>query len=87
MALETLFSFCFSPILMIRITQFVWLWLRRKSVAWDSQTRGGEPLRWDVCIRRFGWISVLGVTAWIAMAHQIRRKCFDALHMAQVDSR
>jgi membrane glycosyltransferase len=71
MLLETAFSFLFSPILMICLSRFIWLWLRRRSIAWDAQVRGDEPLRWAVCLRYFGWVSALGALAWLGVIHGI----------------
>jgi membrane glycosyltransferase len=61
MLLETLFSLLFSPIQMIAVSRFLWLWVRRKSISWGTQVRGDEPLPWRTCVRHFGWISLLGV--------------------------
>ena len=69
--LETCFSFLFSPILMMSITHFLWAWLRRKAVRWDSQSRGDEPLPWRTCLKRFGGLSVFGFLALIGMVRAI----------------
>jgi membrane glycosyltransferase len=69
--IETLFSFFFSPLMMIYITRFLWLWVKRKGISWGTQQRGDEPLPWDLCIRHFGWISALGLLLVLAMAYQI----------------
>jgi membrane glycosyltransferase len=62
-AAETMFSVILSPIIMIFMTYFFWLWLRRKTISWGSQPRGDEPLPWKECIRHFGWVSVVGLVA------------------------
>jgi membrane glycosyltransferase len=71
MVLETVFSFVFSPLMMICITQFLWLWLRRRSISWDAQARDDEAVSWAVCLRRFGWISVLGLVGWVIVVSRI----------------
>lgn len=71
MLLETGFSFLFSPILMISISRFLWAWLRRKSVTWDAQSRGDEPLPWGLCFRRFGGLSLFGALAVAGMIKAI----------------
>ncbi|HET6306041.1 MAG TPA: glucans biosynthesis glucosyltransferase MdoH, partial [Rhodopila sp.] len=71
MAIETVFSFFFSPIIMIFITGFMWLWLRRKSISWKTQQRDDEPLPWDTCFRYFGLVSVVGVLCWSAMVYKL----------------
>jgi len=68
-AVETLFSFFFSPLLMAYISRFIWLWLKRRGIKWDTQDRGDAPLSWDTCIRHFGWVSVLGLSCWAALAY------------------
>lgn len=69
--LETLFSFFFSPLMMIYISRFLWLWLKRKGISWGTQQRGDEPLPWDQCVRHFGWISAIGVACLLGMIYQI----------------
>ena len=73
MLLETIFSFFFSPLLMICITRFIWLWARRKSISWDAQSRDDEPLSWKVSIKHFGWISMLGVLGWILVIYSMKQ--------------
>ncbi|MBN3751641.1 glucans biosynthesis glucosyltransferase MdoH [Paraburkholderia sp. Tr-20389] len=69
--LETVFSFFFSPIMMIYVTRFVWLWLMRKSISWGTQQRDDEPLPWSDCFRHFGWVSVTGIICWVSMAYAV----------------
>jgi membrane glycosyltransferase len=69
--IETLFSFFFSPLMMVYITRFLWLWVKRKGISWGTQARGDEPLPWDACITHFGWVSALGLACLLAMAYQI----------------
>jgi membrane glycosyltransferase len=69
--IETVFSFFFSPIIMICITGFMWLWLKRKSIRSGTQQRGDEPVSWDVCFRRFGLVSVIGIVCWSAMVYKV----------------
>ncbi|MDE8345554.1 MAG: glucans biosynthesis glucosyltransferase MdoH, partial [Acidocella sp.] len=71
MVLETLFSFFFSPIMMIYITKFVWLWVKRKTISWGNQQRNDAPLTWRVCVQYFGWVSLLGIVFWVAMGYQV----------------
>lgn len=65
--LETLFSFFFSPIMMIFITRFLWLWVKRKGISWGTQQRDDSPLPWVDCFRQFGWLSILGLACWTAL--------------------
>lgn len=69
--IETLFSFFFSPLMMIYISRFLWLWLKRKGISWGTQQRGDEPLPWDICVRHFGWVSAIGMLCLFGMAYQI----------------
>jgi membrane glycosyltransferase len=69
--LETLFSFFFSPLMMAYITRFFWLWLKRRGISWGTQDRGDAPLSWDTCLRFFGWISLVGIACWTALAWAI----------------
>lgn len=71
--LETVFSFFFSPIMMIFITRFFFLWLKQKSVSWGTQNRGDDPLRWSDCWRYFGWSSALGVAFWFLIGEALMR--------------
>ncbi|WP_157220270.1 glucans biosynthesis glucosyltransferase MdoH [Flavisphingomonas formosensis] len=71
MLLETLFSFFFSPIMMIYLSYFMWLWLKRKSISWTTQQRDDEPLGWDACIRYFGWASLLGIACWGLLFYEV----------------
>ena len=69
--LETVFSLVFSPIIMIFVTRFIWLWLRRKAISWDTQQRGDEPLPWSACLRAFGWVSPVGLVALASLTWSI----------------
>lgn len=69
--LETLFSFFFSPLVMIFVTRFLWLWVKRRGISWGTQARGDEPLSWDACLRHFGWVSVLGTVCLLTMVYQL----------------
>jgi membrane glycosyltransferase len=69
--LETLFSFFFSPLMMIYISRFLWLWIKRKGISWGTQQRGDEPLPWDQCVRHFGWVSAIGCACLLGMIYQI----------------
>lgn len=69
--LETIFSFFFSPIMMIYLTYFIWLWIRRKGISWGTQQRDDAPLSWDSCIRHFGWVSVFGVACWALLIYEV----------------
>lgn len=66
-ALETLFSFFFSPIMMIFITRFLWLFLKRRSIRWGTQQRDDAGLPWKTCVDSFGWVSLLGIVGWISL--------------------
>lgn len=69
--LETLFSFFFSPLIMICITRFLWMFVKRKSISWGTQARGDEPLSMEICVRHFGWISAFGTACLAAMLYSI----------------
>lgn len=71
MLIETIFSFFFSPIMMIYITKFVWLWIKRKSISWGTQQRDDSALSWSDCLKYFGWVSLVGIVAWAAMDYQV----------------
>lgn len=69
---ETIFSLFFSPLIMVYITRFLWLWIRRKSITWGTQQRDDEALTWSSCFRHFGWVSVLGCIFWVLLWWQIQ---------------
>jgi membrane glycosyltransferase len=71
--IETVFSFFFSPLLMAYITRFFWLWLKRRGIDWGAQDRGDAPLPWDVCLRHFGWVSVVGLLCWGGLAYGLAK--------------
>ncbi|PRG34739.1 glucans biosynthesis glucosyltransferase MdoH [Burkholderia multivorans] len=71
LVLETIFSFFFSPIIMIYVSRFVWLWIKRRSISWGTQQRDDEPLPWRECFRHFGWVSVIGLVCWVGMYWQV----------------
>jgi len=71
MFLETVFSFFFSPIVMIYITRFLWLWIKRRSISWGTQQRDDDAVPWARCIQHFGWVSVIGVVCWTALAYRV----------------
>jgi membrane glycosyltransferase len=75
LALSTLFEFMLSlaymPMLMINITYFFWLWIRRKVLSWSEQDRGDSELSWPTCFTRFGWISLLGISATAFITYQL----------------
>lgn len=71
--LETLFSFFFSPIMMIFVCRFVWLWARRKGISWGTQQRDDAPLSWRDCIEHFGWVSIVGAAAWGILVFALSR--------------
>jgi membrane glycosyltransferase len=56
---------------MIFITRFLWLWVKRKGISWGTQARGDEPLPWDACVRYFGWVSMLGAACLAIMVYQL----------------
>lgn len=70
--LETAFSLLFSPIQMIMVSRFVWMWARRKAVIWGPQARDDTPLNWETCFRTFGWISLAGIAALLLIMAQLR---------------
>lgn len=71
--LETLFSLLFSPIQMIAVSRFIWMWLRKRAVSWGAQLRDDAPLKWRTCLRAFGWISLCGMGALLLIVGQIQQ--------------
>lgn len=70
--LETLYSMLWSPVVMIYITRFVYLWSKRKGVSWGKQQRDDTPLSWSMCNRHFGWVSIIGTTISIAIIYKMQ---------------
>lgn len=79
--IETLYSLFWSPVIMIYIARFVYLWAKRKGVSWGKQQRDDTPLPWSVCNRHFGWVSVIGIVITAAIVYKIQHtsKNYDAL--------
>jgi len=73
MALETMFSFFFSPIMMIYLSYFMWLWIKRRSISWNTQQRDDEPVDWSASFRYFGWVSLLGIVCWSLLLYEVRQ--------------
>lgn len=69
--IETIFSLFFSPLMMVFITRFIWLWIKRKGISWGVQDRGDAPLPWAACTRHFGWVSAIGLAALATMVWQV----------------
>lgn len=67
MLIEMAFSFFFSPIVMIYLTRFMWLWLKRRSISWGKSQRSDETVPWAACFRHFGWVSVVGLACCVAL--------------------
>ncbi|WP_208598548.1 glucans biosynthesis glucosyltransferase MdoH [Acetobacter malorum] len=61
--IETAFSFLFSPLMMVFITKFLWVWAKRRSISWGTQQRDDEALPWSACIKNFSWSSGIGIIA------------------------
>ena len=66
--LESAFSLVFSPIIMLSVTRFLWLWVKRRGIVWGTQQRGDETLPWRDCLAHFTWISLIGLAALAALA-------------------
>src|SRR5581483_1179899 len=73
MLIETVFSFFFSPIVMINLTRFMWLWLKRRSISWGKSQRDDEVLPWGACVRNFGWVSVVGLLCGVALVAALQQ--------------
>lgn len=71
-ALETVFSFLWSPIMMIYISLFFWQWIRGKSVSWGAQDRGDTALSLKDSWTYFGKVSLFGLSAWIALVYYVQ---------------
>ena len=68
---EFLFSMIYSPIVMMMMTKFIYLWVAQKSISWGTQDRGDEVLPWKDCFRHFGWMSFIGVAVLTGMLYEI----------------
>ncbi|GCD54258.1 glucans biosynthesis glucosyltransferase MdoH [Acetobacter pasteurianus] len=73
MALETIFTFFFAPLMMAFISKFVWLWAKRKSISWGTQQRDDEALSWSTCIKCFSWTTAIGIVCTIALYAEIQK--------------
>jgi membrane glycosyltransferase len=69
--IETIFSLFFSPIIMVFITRFFWLWAKRKTISWGTQQRDDVPLLWRDCYRHFGWVSGIGLVCWVLISMEV----------------
>lgn len=72
MVLETVFSFFFSSIMMINLTRFIWLWLKRRSISWDKSQRRDGLVPWDRCWRYLGWVSAVGLLCAAALGFEVQ---------------
>lgn len=72
--------------LLAYISRFIWLWLKRRGIKWDTQDRGDAPLSWDTCIRHFGWVSVLGLSCWAALAYGLAQTLNTQIVLLQAAS-
>ncbi|MBE7566667.1 glucans biosynthesis glucosyltransferase MdoH [Acidithiobacillus sp. HP-11] len=70
--LETVFSFLWSPIMMIYISLFFWQWIRGKSVSWGAQDRGDTALSLKDSWTYFGKVSIFGLSAWVALVYYVK---------------
>lgn len=61
--IETIFFFFASPIIMMFISKFIWLWARKKTVRWGTQKRDDEALTLKDAWTDFGWVSACGIAA------------------------
>lgn len=78
-ALETVFSFFWSPVMMIFITLFFWQWARRTQVVWGNQDRGDTELSLSESWQYFGKISLFGMAMWVILIHY-------AMHVSSLTS-
>lgn len=82
--LETIFSFFFSPIMMVYITKFFILWIKRRSISWGSQQRDDEAVAWRACFEHFGWVSIIGLAAWYFIYQQTSN--IDAIRSVLIET-
>nr|WP_294914223.1 glucans biosynthesis glucosyltransferase MdoH [uncultured Neokomagataea sp.] len=61
--LETIFFFFASPIIMMFISKFIWMWAKKKAIRWGTQKRDDEALTLQEAWRDFGWVSACGIAA------------------------
>ena len=66
--METLFSALLAPVMMLMHTWFVLSILFGAAIEWTAQKREAARTALGEALRRFGWISLLGVVATIAAA-------------------
>jgi membrane glycosyltransferase len=71
--IETVFSFFWSPIMMVFISLFFWQWIRGKTVSWGTQDRGDTALSLGEAWHYFGKISLFGFMAWGALLYYVQQ--------------
>ncbi len=64
--LEQAASMLTAPILTLSVTGFVVATFAGRVVAWEAPARGDREITWREAWRRFGWHTVIGVTAALA---------------------
>ncbi|ETC99434.1 glucans biosynthesis glucosyltransferase MdoH, partial [Asaia sp. SF2.1] len=68
---EVIFFFFISPVIMVCLTRFFWMWLRRITISWGTQQRDDSAVPWRDVWAQFGWVSMLGVALAAYVAYQI----------------
>lgn len=68
-AMETVFSFFWSPVMMVFISLFFWQWIRRKDISWGTQDRGDTELTISQSWEYFGKVSFFGIVLWGILIH------------------
>jgi membrane glycosyltransferase len=68
-AMETVFSFFWSPVMMVFISLFFWQWIRRKDISWGTQDRGDTELTISQSWEHFGKVSLFGIVLWGILIH------------------
>lgn len=64
---ETVFSFFYSPLVMVMISFFLWAWVKRRAVSWGQQQRDDRAVSWTDAWKSFRGVTVLGIVGWAAL--------------------
>ncbi|BAT18806.1 glucans biosynthesis glucosyltransferase MdoH [Asaia bogorensis] len=69
--LEVIFFFFISPVIMVCLSRFFWLWLRRSTISWGTQQRDDAATPWKDVWTQFGWVTLLGLLLACYVNYQI----------------
>lgn len=71
--IEVVFFFFISPVIMVCLSRFFWLWLRRSTISWGTQQRDDAATPWKDSWAQFGWVSLTGLALAGYVLFQINR--------------